>query len=152
MSVNPVELFWLSVNSLTFAVTLWALIDARKDLAAVRALNGHIRGIIARGNVRREWVRLGVQALLLGIAVPGLFSDRETAITPVLAMFLCVPVLLLANTLLDHRDRGRVADRLAKDIETARTAQIGRIETLAQDTKDIAEETNDRVIDLQERS
>ena len=152
ISINAIEAYWIGLNLVTFFVTVAALVDFRRDLVAVRQLNGHIRGIIARGNVRRAWFMVGLQALLLGVAAPGLFTAREATMTIGLFLFLFVPPLLLAIPLMDRRDRQRIAKRLIADIESARMAQLGRLEALAQETKDVTTDTNERVIELQDRS
>ena len=67
------------------------------------------RTLVAAGSVRREWVRLGVQLLLLSLIVPGIFVDRPTQISwPVLAL-MGASAGLLVNTIADARERYRLA-------------------------------------------
>lgn len=112
MNLNPVELFWIVTNAAAAALTIPALADARRDAAAVKALNGHALGIIARGNVRREWVRLAMQLVLLAIAIPAAQRPGDIALTPALVLFLSLPVLVLLNTISEARDRARLAGKL----------------------------------------
>jgi hypothetical protein len=71
----------------------------------VKLLNGKAREIATLGHVRREVMRGLVQVLLLAVAVPSLFSDRDISLTPALAALMAVPVLLLLQSYLDARER-----------------------------------------------
>jgi len=159
MSVNAVEFFWVSLNLATAVTTVLVLADAVRDQRATRNLNGSARGIVARGNVRREWLRLVIQFAFLAVVIPDLFRDGDTPLTWPVAIFLSIPVLLLVNSYSDYRDRGVLARKLAVDIETERNASLVRLEirtdkleVLAQDTKDLSTDTNVRVIDIQEKT
>lgn len=110
--VGSVEAVWLALTLIGAAVTLWALVDAVQDRHAVRQLNGDVRGIIARGNVRRESVRFLIQGIFLGLAVPQMFVDREIELTPFLAGLMALPALMLLNTGSDYYDRRRVHRKL----------------------------------------
>lgn len=116
MSLNGVEAFWIGTNLLTTVGTVYALRETFRDRHAVRLLNGAARAIIARGNVRRETVRLYVQLVFLVIALPGIFDERDTPLTPWLFVFLSVPVALLASTISDIRERQRLA-RVLGDLQ-----------------------------------
>ena len=166
LHVNAVEALWVSIVLTALGVTIWALLDSYNDAMAVKVLNGHVRGIVARGNLRREALRLLTQLLLLGIAIPSLFRPGDTDVTHGLLIVMGIPILLLANSLLDQNDRQRIARRLVADLESGRKADIEKLETLAADanalaadanviaadTNAIAAETKERVIDIQERT
>lgn len=139
--INGVEALWIGVNALTLILTIIALFDAWHDLQiAAGADRRRARTLTARGNVRREVFRLVVQALLLSIAIPGVLVDQETALSlPILAL-IAVPVVLLISTLLDTRDRSRLAGMLLTDIASERVSLA--LETSVQEnielTKDAA--------------
>lgn len=115
ISVDPLEWLWLLVNGFTLALTIGAFHDARQAQAAVRALNGRAREIVADSNVRREALRIAVQALLLSIVVPGLFSSRPITLSwPIIAL-ITVPVILMISSGLDMYDRRRVIELIAAE-------------------------------------
>jgi hypothetical protein len=123
--LNGVEALWIGVNFLTLILTTLALFDALHDLKVVAGADRRrARTLTARGNVRREVMRLAVQALLLSVAIPGAFREGEIDLTPPLMALIAVPVFLLISTLLDTRDRSRLAGMLLTDIaaERAETA------------------------------
>ena len=108
LSIDPIEAFWVLVNTVTAILTVIALIDARQTEVAVRELNGRAREIVAHGNVRREWFRLLVQLLLLMLAAPGLFVDRPIPLSPPILTLITIPIVLLISTLLDYRERRKL--------------------------------------------
>ena len=156
MNLSLVEAYWVGTSLITTIVTLMALADARQDVAAVSSLNGHVRGIVARGNFRREFIRLLVQVSFLAIAAPAVASDRETVITLPVLIFLAAPPLVLLNTLSDMRDRRRITRKYAADIETEREASARRLRERLDERADTlqatADDTNARVQDIQERT
>lgn len=121
VSVNWIEATWLVLNVVTLFLTVYALVDARADERAVRALNGEAREIVTEGNVRRETFRVILQVQLLFVALPGLFSDREATLNPIVLVLMSIPVVLLLATIFDARDRML----LARTIETARNRRAG---------------------------
>ena len=123
-SVHPIEGFWLLINLVGFGVAAWLLSDALADRAAIRAANGRAREIIGSGGVRREVIRLAVSVLLLVVVVPGLFVDREIALSPPLAALMLVPALITANGLLDAQERRRLAALLQTDIDHERRQKL----------------------------
>lgn len=106
ISIDAIEAFYILVNAVAVVLTTAALLDARADRAALN--NGPVRTIIANGNVRREAIRLGVQLLLMIIAIPAIFTARETQLSPIVLVLLAIPLFLLASSILDRRDRGRL--------------------------------------------
>lgn len=64
---------WSAIAAFGAVVTVAILAEALRDLRAIRALGRNAaRRLVARGAVRREWLRLAVQALfLLAGADPG---------------------------------------------------------------------------------
>lgn len=121
--VSPVEAYWVSINGLAALVTLWALVDSIADRRAVAALDGPATELAAAGNVRREAFRLLAQLILLGIAVPALFSDREIAlITPAgpnwgLLLLLALPWPIVVNTVGDSLDRKKLKAIVREELE-----------------------------------
>jgi hypothetical protein len=128
MSVSLVEFLWVMLNTITLVFTITALVDARADREAVRLLNGKARELAASGIVRREMVRVIVQVLLLSIAVPGLFSDRETALSPVVAALMAVPLFLLLSSFWDARERKAMTVIVTAEALTVKTDALERIE------------------------
>lgn len=120
ISIGSVEAVWLTFTLAGAAITWWALRDALQDLDAIQHLNGDIRSINARGNVRRETVRFFLQAVYLGLAIPALFSTAEIRLTPFLAGLMSLPALQLVNTASDYIDRRRIARKLMDDMVAAR--------------------------------
>jgi hypothetical protein len=120
--LNGIEAFWLAINSLTFAITVVALLDALSDRKAVKLLNGHAREITSRGNVRREVLRLVVQSLLLAAIFPSAFLDNQTPLTPAVLALITVPVVLLGNSILDTLDRKALAATVMAALVTSREA------------------------------
>lgn len=106
ISIDAIEAFYIFVNAIAVVLTASALLDARADRAALS--NGPIRTIIANGNVRREWIRLIVQLLLMSIAIPAILSDRATVLSPIVLVLLAIPLLLMMASILDRRDRNRL--------------------------------------------
>lgn len=57
---------WTAIAALGAAATVAILTEAIRDLRAVRAIGRNAaRKLVARGSVRREWLRLAVQVLFL---------------------------------------------------------------------------------------
>lgn len=124
MSINAVEAFWIFTNLATLFVTFAAFLDALADRRTYLKLTDvgerSARAIAARGNVRREVMRLIVQILLLAVIVPGLFVDRPVEMSaPVLAL-ITVPVMLLAASLMDALDRRELARLTLADVISER--------------------------------
>lgn len=114
LHVGPVEWFWLVVNVTAALITVLSLRHAYLSRAAVRALNGKAPRLVAGGDVRREWIRLAIQAGLVIVVIPNLFIDREirlftdTGPNFGLIALILVPVGILANSALDAIDRQRL--------------------------------------------
>jgi hypothetical protein len=141
LHIDDVEAFWLALNLLTLVLTLMALGEARRDLKAALLLQGdrqQARTVVARGNVRREVFRVVIQAALLSLVIPGLFVDRQTPLNAFVVTLITVPVLLLGSTLLDRRDRGRLAVLLAQVVVEQRNALA--LESSVQDVKTLTRE------------
>jgi len=143
LSVGPLEALWIVTNLTTFALTLSALVDARADREAVKLLNGHARELAASGIVRREWIRLIVQMLLLAVAIPGVVSDREIVLTLPIAALMAVPCLLLLSSFLDARDRKALTVLVAADLLAGTTSELAAIRAdIAENTR-ISQEASD---------
>lgn len=108
ISIGPVEGLWLTVNAGTLLLTAAALVEAERDRRAVRRLNGKARRIATAGNVRREVLRTVVQVLLLLVAVPAIFSDREITLSPPIVELMTVAIVLLISSIWDARERRRL--------------------------------------------
>lgn len=135
MSIGPIELLWITTNGFTFLLTAVALIDALQ----LPALEPGARQLVARGNIRRELLRLVVQTLLLLVAVPGLFSDREITLTPALAALIAVPVVLLISTIFDALDRRKLRLMAFDVIKAEQASALERIEAAVAVVGDKAE-------------
>lgn len=128
------------VNAVGIGLTLWAERSAAADAASVRALNGHIVGIVVRGNLLRERVRLVSQVVLLGVGVS--FMTGPPPHPPRIWGLLVVSMLALGNTLIEARDRQRIGRQGRAEIAAERDRRMDRIEDRgAQLSADIAENT-----------
>lgn len=137
-SVGPVEAVWLLVNLVTLILTLVAFVDARADRLTVTLLNGKARELAAQGIVRREGFRIIVQVLLLSIAIPGLFVDRDIQLTPILAALIAVPLVLLVSSFLDARDRRHMTALVTADALLIRNSTLDRIERAVEENTEVS--------------
>lgn len=122
LHVDFIEAVWIGLNGVCLVVTIIAFIDSLRDRSAVRRLNGRARKLVVDGNVRREILRVIVQVLLIVVVVPGIFVDTPVKVTPLLVIFMAVPVVLLVSSLFDWRDRrnlNRLVDEVAAQRQTA---------------------------------
>lgn len=113
--VGPVELFWLAVNLMALALTVQALIEARHDRETVKRLNGRAREVAVAGDVRRAWERIVKVSLLLVVAVPGIFSDRDITLTPPIVALMLVPCIILLSAYRDSRERKLLTALVARE-------------------------------------
>ena len=127
MTISPLTFAWLALNLVTLALTVAALIEARADREAVRALNGRARELVAAGQVRRETFRTAVQGLLLAAVFPSLLARPELGIIAIGAL-MTVPVLLLIASLTDARDRRRMTVFTAAQVLADDASALARIE------------------------
>ena len=140
--MSPVELFWVSVNVLGLSLTLWALMDAQRNVTAVRSMNGAIVGVAARGNLFREQIRLAIQLVFLAVGLFAAADPRQTPLTVPVGLLLSVPVLLVTNTVSELRDRRIIAGKSVAAISLERDRRMERLEDQgAQLSADIAENT-----------
>lgn len=165
IALDPIEVAWITVNLVTAVLTVAALIEARRDWAALKRYNGSARGVVARANIRSEWIRLAIQVAMLVAAIPAVFSDGELVLT--LPLLILVPVLLLLNTLNARRVRGILGDKLEDEIRSEREASMVRMEArlnvraderagIVTDKTDhiaeVAEDVQAKVTDIAERT
>lgn len=130
--IGAVEAIWIVLNLTTLILAVVAYHETRRDAANVRSLNGHAREIAADGNVRRELIRVGVQSLLLGVTIPGIFNDREVMLTLPVLFLMILPVLLLTSSFLDARDRKNMMIVIAADLLHDREFAYARLEAAAE--------------------
>lgn len=129
VDINTVEAVWITINLLTLVVTIYALGSARADQKAVAILNGHARELSAFGQVRREFLRLIVQVLLLGLAIPGLFSDRDIdPLNPFVDTLILISLLIAISSVWDARDRKVLTTMAAVDLIKGQEQGFARIE------------------------
>lgn len=143
--MNGLEVIWIALNLTTLVLTLSALMDALADRTAVRLLNGRARELAASGIVRREALRVVVQVLLLAAVLPAV-----APVTPHLTIgaLMAVPVVLVASSILDARDRRRATILVAADILADRVSAMSRLEDAAADVKATVDETAAQVHDI----
>lgn len=146
--LNPIEVLWIIVNAIAIVLTGIATLEALRDLSLARVdQEGHqARELAAFGNLRREILRLLVQFLLLSLALPGLFSDQPIPLTPFLVVLIAVPVVLLVSTLLDARDRTRLADLLVSDVRSERA--LLALESSVRENISLTRDVGDRIAAL----
>jgi hypothetical protein len=134
ISVNAIEAAWILLSVAGVAVTFIALVDARADRIAVEALNGHARELQADRVVNGESLRLLIQFILLGIAFPSLFTDREAEVTPGVLALMTIPVILLVKSANDRFYRKQLTAMVAADILAERLTATARIEATVDQT------------------
>lgn len=131
-----VSLGWtaLSVAGAAYAIVNWR--DAMADYEAVQQLHDYRpsgpRGRIARANIRREQLRCFAHVLFL---IPGVVSIIDPPPRPVphrwraltLACLVGGQVIIVANDILDRRDREKVEKALKHDIVIAMEANTAAI-------------------------
>lgn len=108
MSIDPIEFFWIITNTIAIIITVTSFLESRQDLIAAKDTDGQFspaRVLTALGKMRREGFRIIISTLLLILIVPGLFSDRPVTLTPFVAIFITIPMILLISTILDRRER-----------------------------------------------
>lgn len=132
-----IEFAWFAINVITLVTVVAALADALHDLRAVRRYNGRAKEINAGTNVRREVLRLGVAFGFLGALLP---VGREFRI----ACLIAGAAAVAANSVLDWRDRKRLAREI--DREAAGERRVGMPELAA----DVAD-TKAKVTEIRER-
>lgn len=123
LHVDPIEALWFVVNATTLLLTVLALFEARRDLGIARvddSSSHEARELTARGNVRREFLRVVVQALLISLVVPQLFSDRPVTLSPFVVALILVAMVLLTSTIFDRRDRDALGDMLLDLVKSER--------------------------------
>ena len=116
--VGALEAIYITINLACLGLTMFALSEAIHDYRAVKKLNGKAREIASRGDIRREGFRIVVNVLFLSIALPAALSDRETTLSHVVVVLMAVPLVLLASSYFDLRERRRLITLIAR--ETAR--------------------------------
>lgn len=116
MHVDPIEWLWIALNGTTFAVTVLAWREARRDRAVVQLKDGRVREIATDGHVRRETVRGIIQVLLLALVVPGLFIERPVPLTFPVAVLMGIASMVFVNTVGDYRDMRRITAELYRDL------------------------------------
>lgn len=117
IDIDPVEAIWIGTNVFTLALTFKALWRAHGDLRYAEGDKNprhKVRVVAALGTRRREFLRVVANALLLSIAIPGVFSDKPIVLSPPLLALILVPVVLLTSTLFDTRDRTRIDSMLVE--------------------------------------
>lgn len=102
-----IVVFWTLAAAVGTLVSGWNAWEARRDLAALGDItNG--RRIIAVGWVRREGIRLAIQAVWLFIGILSLPSAGNSALTPIAMLLVATTVAVTVNTVMDARDRIRL--------------------------------------------
>jgi hypothetical protein len=145
-NVSPLEFVWVLVNTITLVFVINGLFDARSDRRAVRLLNGKARELAATGIVRREMMRVTKVALLLSVAVPGLFFPDNVIrpalfrVYPVVAL-MTLALLLLLQSFWDARDRKAMTVLITEEaLGTTTGAALERIETALEHNTEISAE------------
>jgi hypothetical protein len=139
MHINELEAFWITLNGATLVLTLFALSMALVTRRRLVGIPSRAARIVAAGGIRREFVRTAIQVALLAIAVPGLHRDGPTPLTPTLALFIAIPVLLFVNTVGDAYDRFRLAQIVAEDLDSERDAAYDRLAAMIERGADKAD-------------
>jgi hypothetical protein len=147
-NVSPLEFAWLLVNTVTLVFVVNALFDARADRRAVRLLNGKARELAATGIVRRELTRVIKVALLLSVAVPGLFfADGQVRpeplrVYPIVAL-MAIALLLLVQSFWDARDRKAMTVLVTAEALVTKTDAFSELKGMLADNTRISQEASD---------
>lgn len=131
--MTPIELFWISVNVLGLSLTLWALLDAQRNVNAVRSMNGAIVGVAARGNLFREQIRLVIQVIFVVIGLLAATDARATTLTLPVLLLMAVPVLLVISSLSEARDRRLIGTKSTASVVAERDRRMDRLEYRGQE-------------------
>jgi soluble P-type ATPase len=115
MTVTPVEDFWMAINMLTAAMTVFGLADAIRARRVVRALNGRAREIVAAGNVRNEFFRMVKASILLVLGLWAVSVPGDTPLSPFVVLMMAYALTLFIGTALDRRDRQALLHLVATD-------------------------------------
>lgn len=158
-TIGLLELLWTAIFVIALGFNLWGLEDAHHDLRALReagARNGRL--LVALQNRRNEACRVYTSGVFLTVGI--LAMATQPPIVPELAafaltsqvLFLTVAFVLVFQSALDHRDRGRKlrairvdplsAGALAEDAqETADDARgvAGRVQGAADRLREVAD-------------
>lgn len=124
MNINPVEALWMAVNLFGAGVVFGNLVDAWYDWRAIlegagvdgstwasRRAREKARRIRTRANLRREALQMYVSTALVIVAIPALFREGDTPLTPVLAILISGAGGIALNSYLDRQTR-RTLERL----------------------------------------
>ena len=100
-----IVVIWTVAASIGAAIAAWATYDAWRDLQALGDVeNG--RRVLARGWVRREAIRFGIQAVWAAIGFLAYTSGQGSgAVNLVALLLLGTNVAVAVNTTLDVRER-----------------------------------------------
>lgn len=99
---------WTGAATLGALFSIWNVVDAWRDWSSLPPIiNG--RRLVARGELRRELIRLFVQGswALIGI-VAWVSNPTPSNVNPVTILLIGTNVAVALNTLLDARDRHRL--------------------------------------------
>ena len=142
-TVSLLELLWTFICLIAWVYNMAGLADAKEDLKLLKAyeING-FREIIAKGNIRHEQVRIGIQTIFIVVGIMSMFVTNahytETASVirshVVGAFFIGAAILLTYNSYADRRDR--------KALIRLRRSNPYLIDTTPFDASDGGEEEN----------
>jgi hypothetical protein len=142
VSIDPIEALWITTNAVALVFTAIALWDAWRDRGL--APRGTARRLVARGNVRREFLRLVCQSLLMSIIVPGLSSSRPTPVTLVVAALVAVPIVLLVSSIFDWFDRRALLRIVVADVAKERSTDFTELAKLLRENTRLTKHAGDK--------
>src|SRR5678815_3066421 len=144
LMLDPLEAVWILLNTAAVLLTGQALLEARVNQKSVHALNGHAREIVADGIVRREFIRLAIQVILLLLVVPGIFSSRPTPLSPFVLALMAIAILLLISSLFDAAERKRLFLTVAKELIKENDSALARLEVALAINTQISQTASDQ--------
>lgn len=113
-----VEFVWSMVAFVGVTYSLLNIRNGIKDLFLIRSLTENGRGIVAWGNIRRDFLRVLIQLQFLAVGLwAGISPNREIPQGQEIAAFLVsvvfieVSLLLTISARYDHRDRRILLDQ-----------------------------------------
>jgi hypothetical protein len=126
IDVNAVEAIWIAVNAVASALTFANLRAALADWRVVRRYNGRARELQAGSNVRRDAVRLLINFALLATGLIAVARPGDVPLSPGVVLLMLAALGLMANSLLDRRDRRELEALLQEEILAERYASKPR--------------------------
>lgn len=161
LHVDTIEALWFAITLAGLIVCVAEAVDARQARNVIHSLNGRAREIDAGANLRRAVLRATVQALLLSLVFPSLFTDFTVQLDYGAVTLIAVSFVLLLSSSLDLVDRNRVIRIASDEVEQDRMNALAKLELIAADAKArdesqgrmeaTVEDTHEKVVEMHDK-